>query len=257
MNDPVIRALTLSVLAGLSTMLGALVIFIYKGKNEKLITASLGFSAGVMLSVSFTDLYPHASSLFTAATGKATGTMLAIAFLVAGILLAVVLDRFVPHEEYDEKTGDKPHANLFRVGFISTLAIGLHNFPEGIATFIAGYKDSALGMSVALAIALHNIPEGLSVAMPVYYATGKRGKALKYCALSGLAEPAGAILAFLVLRPFINDIVLGGIFAFVSGIMIYIAIEELIPSSRQYGHDRLAVFSTIAGICAMLFTHIL
>ena len=147
-------------------------------------------------------------------------------------------------------------ADLFSTGVISMIAIGLHNFPEGIATFIAAYKDSSLGITVAIAIALHNIPEGLAVAMPIYYATGKKGKALKYCALSGFAEPAGALAAFLILRPFINDVLLGAIFAIVAGIMIYISIEELIPSSRQYGHDRLAVFSTIAGICTMLLTHL-
>ena len=255
-EENVIRALVLSLLAGLSTLLGAMIIFFYKGKSNKLISASLGFAAGVMLSVSFSDLYPHAQNLLTGYAGKTAGVLLSIGFLILGICLALFIDRFVPHEKYDEKTGDRPHADLFRLGFISMIAIGLHNFPEGIATFIAAYKDSSLGITVAIAIALHNIPEGLAVAMPIYYATGKKGKALKYCALSGFAEPAGALASFLILRPFINDVLLGAIFAFVAGIMIYISIEELIPSSRQYGHDRLAVFSTIAGICTMLLTHL-
>lgn len=251
-----VRAFALSLFAGLSTLLGAVVIFFYKGRSNRLISASLGFAAGVMLSVSFSDLYPHAQALLAGAMGNTKGVLLSITAMVLGIVVALFLDQFVPHEQYDRETGDRPHADLFRVGFISTLAIGLHNLPEGVATFVAAYKDSSLGLTVALAIAMHNIPEGLAVAMPIYYATGKRGQALKYCALSGFAEPVGALLAFLVLRPFINDTLLGIIFALISGIMIYIAIEELIPSSRQYGHDRLAVFSTIGGICTMLLTHL-
>lgn len=131
------------------------------------------------------------------------------------------------------------------------LAIGLHNFPEGIATFMAGYTDVSLGIQVTIAIAMHNIPEGISVAMPIYFATGSKWKAAKYTFLSGFAEPLGAFVAFLVLRPFINDLVMGIIFAIVTGIMLYIAIEELLPSSRQYGHKRLALISTFVGIVIM------
>ncbi len=120
------------------------------------------------------------------------------------------------------------------LGFVSTLAIGLHNFPEGIATFMAGYENMTLGISIALAIAMHNIPEGISVAMPIYFATGSKMKAFKYTFLSGIAEPIGATLVFLILKPYINDLTLGMIFGVISGIMLYIAIEELLPSSRQY-----------------------
>ena len=138
-----------------------------------------------------------------------------------------------------------------------TLAIALHNFPEGIATFMAAYKDVELGIAIAFAIALHNIPEGVSVAMPIYYATGSKSKALKYTFISGITEPIGAILAFLILKPFINDAVLGGIFAFVAGIMIYICIEELLPSSRQYGYNNHALIATFVGICIMPLTHVI
>ena len=143
------------------------------------------------------------------------------------------------------------------MGFVSTLAIGLHNFPEGVATFMAGYEDAALGVSIAIAIAMHNIPEGISVAMPIWYATGSRRRAFQYTLLSGMAEPVGALLAFLVLRPFINGLVLGVLFGLVAGIMAYITVEELIPSSRQYGHDRAALWATLAGICVMPLTHLL
>lgn len=251
------RALLLSFLAGMSTILGAFFIYIKTKDTERLVTISLGFAAGVMVSVSFSDLFPNANMLLIQYAGDKMGVILGVFFLAVGILLAAGIDHFVPHQEYDETTGEASHKDLFRVGFVSTIAIGLHNFPEGIATFMAGYENAALGISIALAIALHNIPEGVSVAMPIYYATGSKKKAFQYTFLSGVAEPIGALLAFLILRPFINDISLGAIFAIVAGIMVYISIEELIPSSRQYGHDREALIATFIGICIMPLTHVL
>lgn len=256
-TENVFYALALSVGAGLSTLIGAFIIFIKSRNNEKLITICLGFAAGVMISVSFTDLYPNASDFLVSIYGNKLGILFSVFFLIIGILCALSLDKFIPHQEFDETTGEKPHMNLFRAGFVSTLAIGLHNFPEGIATFMAGYENNALGASIALAIALHNIPEGISVAMPIYYATNSKQKAFKYTFISGIAEPIGALLAFLVLRPFINDTVMGAIFSIVAGIMLYITIEELIPSSRQYGYDRVALAATFTGICIMPLTHIL
>lgn len=176
--------------------------------------------------------------------------------MLLGVVIAGGLDRFVPHIE-EQQGEDYKHQNLFRVGFVSTLAIGLHNFPEGIATFMAGYDNLALGLSITLAIAMHNIPEGISVAIPIYFSTGSIGKAFKYTFLSGIAEPIGALLAFLILKPYINDFSLGAIFSVISGIMLYIAIEELIPSSRQYGYIRTALISTFIGIILMPLTHIL
>ncbi len=252
-----LRALLFATIAGLSTMLGALIIFFTKGKNEKLVSVSLGFAGGVMISVTFTDLLPNANAALSAVAGTKNGVLIGLGFLTAGLLLAAMIDRFVPHQEYDESVGGKPHNDLFRVGFVSMLAIGLHNFPEGIATFMAGYGDPALGLSITIAIAMHNIPEGITVAMPVYFSTGSRKKAMWYTFLSGMAEPAGALLAFLLLQPFINDFIMGAIFAVVSGIMLYIAIEELIPSSRQYGHHRHALIATFAGMLIMMVTHVL
>ena len=252
-----VRALLLSLAAGMATLLGAVIIFVAKGKSEKTVTMALGFAAGVMVSVSFTDLYPNSVDLLGQYAGEKGGVLLSVLSLVGGILLAAALDRLVPHQDYDPETGEAPHQNLFRVGFVSMLAIGLHNFPEGIATFMAGYEDTALGLTIAVAIALHNIPEGVSVAMPIYFATGSKKLALKYTFLSGIAEPVGALLAFLVPRPFINALALGILFGLVAGIMLYISIEELIPSSRQYGYDRWALMATFSGICVMPLTHIL
>ena len=248
-------ALLISFAAGLSTLFGAGVIFFSSGKNERMLSIALGFAGGIMLSVSFMDLYPNAEHLFKAVYSERQAVLFTVLFFIIGLLMAGLIDRFVPHEAYDPSIGEKPHKNLFRVGLVSTIAIGLHNFPEGIATFMAGYKDVSLGISIAIAISLHNIPEGIAVAMPVYYATNSKKKAIWYTLLSGMAEPVGALLAFLFLRPFINDTVLGAVFASVAGIMTYITVEELIPSSRQYGHDRDALLATFCGICLMPVTH--
>ena len=245
-----LRALILSFMAGMSTLLGALIIFVTNKKSEKLVTISLGFAGGVMISVSFTDLLPNANVLLTQYGGYRFGIVAEVLLLLAGVITAALLDKFVPHEPEEEGDGKK-HENLFRVGFVSTMAIGLHNFPEGIATFMAGYEDMALGISIAAAIAMHNIPEGISVAMPIYFATGNRLKALKYTFLSGIAEPLGALLAFLLLKPYINDFSLGIIFALISGVMLYIAIEELLPSSRQYGYTRESLMAVFCGIALM------
>lgn len=244
-------ALLLAVIAGFSTMLGTVLLFFTKGKNERLVSASLAFAAGVMLSVSFLDLYPQSATFLKDFAGDIWGLVLSVLFLSVGVIFAGLLDKLVPHEDTEHDTGDREHKDLYRVGFVSMLAIGLHNFPEGIATFMAGYTDVSLGIQVTVAIAMHNIPEGISVAMPIYFATGSKRKAAKYTFLSGMAEPLGAFIAFLLLRPIINDLVMGIIFAMVTGIMLYIAIEELLPSSRQYGHKRLALISTFAGIVIM------
>lgn len=251
------RALLLSLGAGLSTMIGALIVLLTRKKSERLITLSLGFAAGVMLSVSFADLFPNATHLLSGTLGRRGGTVVSVLALLIGILLAAAMDHFVPHEEYSKESGEAPHKNLLRVGMVSMLAIGLHNFPEGMATFMAGFGDITLGVSIAVAIALHNIPEGIAVAMPIFFATGDKKKAVFYTFLSGIAEPIGALVAFLVLRPFMSNVLLGGIFSAVAGIMIYICVEELIPSSRQYGHNREALIATFTGICLMPLTHIL
>lgn len=255
-TENAVRAIMLSVVAGFSTMLGAFGIFSANGRSKKVVTFSLGFAAGVLISVSFTELLPSAQELTANYTGKRIGVLLTIFCLIAGMLVSYAIDRLIPHQKSDE-SGDMVHANLFRTGVVSTLAIAMHNLPEGIATFMAGYKDAALGVSIAVAISLHNIPEGISVSIPIYAATGSKKRALYYTFLSGVAEPAGAILAFLILRPIINDLFLGIVFSLISGIMLYVAIEEMIPSSRQYGHTRLALFSSFAGICLMPLTNVI
>ena len=249
--------LILSSIAGLSTVIGSVLVFFTKTKNNRFLTFSLGFSAGVMITVSFTDLFPAAQQAITKYHGKINGILWSILFMLLGAIIAFLIDSFIPTEEKSQVPKDDKNFGLFRVGLVSTIALMIHNFPEGITTFVSGYQDVALGISVTLAIALHNIPEGIAIAMPIYFATNSRAKSLKYSFLSGMAEPLGAFIAFLFLKPFINELVLGIVFAVVSGIMMYISFSELIPSSRQYGHIKLSLASIFLGICIMPITHLL
>ena len=242
-------SLLLSLLAGLSTVIGAFIVFFSKSSNKKLITFALAFSAGVMITIAFTDLYPSAQETLVKQEGHLMGVLLSLLFMIIGVLIAFLIDHFIPE-------GDKKGGDLYRVGFVSMIAIMLHNFPEGIATFVSGYQSTTLGIYIAMAIALHNIPEGISIAMPIYYSTNSKSKAFKYTFISGIAEPVGAFLAFLFLKPFINEIILAVIFALVAGIMLYIAFQELIPEARAYGYNKLYIFSLILGICIIPISHI-
>lgn len=256
-SEPATQALILSSVAGLATVIGCIPVFFTSKKNERLLSVALGAAAGVMLSVSFLDLYPEAERLFGTVFSLKLSVLMAVSCFVVGVLLASLIDRFVPHEAFDKQTGGASHKNLYRTGMLSVAVIGLHNFPEGIATFMAGYESLALGVPIAAAVALHNIPEGIAIAMPVFYATHSRKKALFCTFFSGMAEPLGALAAFWLLSPFMNNAVLGGVFALVAGIMIYVTVEELIPSSRQYGHEREALWATFIGICFMPLTRLL
>ncbi|WP_143317305.1 zinc transporter ZupT [Clostridium sp. HBUAS56017] len=250
-----IMPIFLSLFAGLSTVIGAFIVFFSKSGSKKLITFALSFSAGVMITISFTDLFPTAEETLSKNFGKFNGVLLALLFLIIGTLIAFLIDHFIPSEE-SKQLIDKNNTNLYRVGFVTMIALMLHNFPEGIATYVSGYQSTTLGISIALAIALHNIPEGVSIAMPIYYSTRSKSKAFKYTFLSGIAEPVGAILAFLFLKPYINDFILSIVFGIVAGIMLYISFEELIPESRVYGFNLLYIFSLILGICIIPISHI-
>lgn len=247
--------LILSSIAGMSTIIGAFIVFFSKSKNKKLISFSLAFSAGVMISVSLTDLFSSAEETLTKYFGNVHGIIYTLLFLLIGAFMAMLIDKFIPEEP--RLIPSQRENKLYRVGFVSMVALMIHNFPEGIATFVSGYENTTLGLSITLAIALHNIPEGISVAMPIYYSTGSKSKAFKYTFLSGLAEPIGALIALLVLKPFINEIILSIIFAIVAGIMLYISFEELIPEARKYGYDNLYILSIFIGICIIPLSHIL
>jgi zinc transporter, ZIP family len=246
--------LILSLIAGLSTVIGAFILFFSKTENKKLITFALSYSAGVMITVSFTDLFISAEETLSKYNGNLKGVLYSLLFLLIGALMALLIDKFIPDEPrgYNSNSPEK----LYRVGFVSMIALMIHNFPEGIATFVSGYENTSLGISISLAIALHNIPEGISIAMPIYYSTKSKFKAFKYTLYSGLAEPLGAFIAFLFLRPYINETILSIVFALVAGIMLYISFAELIPAAREYKHHKTYLLSIFLGIFTIILSHI-
>jgi ZIP family zinc transporter len=264
-TQSVLFALGLTLFAGLATGIGSLIALFAKKTNTTFLSVSLGFSAGVMIYVSMIEIFPKAKS---ALEGYCTNGSLAYLYTViaffTGMAIIAIIDKLVPEYEnpheiksVESMSEDLHNKALMRMGIMSALAIGIHNFPEGIATFTAALKDPHLGIGIAVAIAIHNIPEGVAVSVPIYYATGSRKKAFWYSLLSGLAEPVGATLAFLVLMPFLNDLVFGLIFAGVAGIMVFISFDELLPTSEKYGKHHLSIYGLIAGMVVMAISLVL
>lgn len=239
----------LTIVAGLSTMLGTIPIFLKK-KTDKIIIASLAFAAGVMLCVSITDLLPESFSLIIKGKNMFLTVIYMLIFVNIGIIFTMLINRYFPGNTENSK-------ELYRVGIISMLAIVLHNIPEGIATFMATTSNVHLGLSLAIAIALHNIPEGISISVPIYYSTKNKVKATIYTLISGLSEPLGAVLTYLFLSKFINDNVMGYLFSFIAGIMGYIALFELLPASKKYKNYKFTYVFFIIGIMFMYITHII
>ena len=249
--------LLLTLGAGLATGIGSAIAFFAKRTNKRLLSFSLGLSGGVMIYVSFVELFQQANTTLS-------GVIVTVASFFAGILLIGVIDRLVPsienpHEAHRvEEMDHQPHnPRLMRMGVMTALAIGIHNFPEGIATFTSAVDNMALGVAIAVAIAIHNIPEGIAVSIPIYYATGDRRKAFRLSLLSGLAEPVGAVLAYLVLTPFMTPTLMGCILAGVAGIMVFISIDELLPAAREYGEAHISIYGVVTGMAVMAASLIL
>jgi ZIP family zinc transporter len=269
-HNGVVIAFVLTLVAGLSTGLGGLIALIVRQINARLLSTALGFSAGVMVYVSLVDIFDYAKDLLIENVGNRSGHLLAVAALFLGMLVAAIIDKLVPEYENPhsvqkieqmERADSSGHCGangrLLRMGVLSALAIAVHNFPEGIATFVASMKDVSLGIPIAVAVAIHNVPEGIAVAVPVYCATGERRKAFFYSFLSGLAEPAGALVGYLILLPLINDVVFGVIFAAVAGIMVFISFDELLPTAEEYGEHHLAMYGLLSGMAVMAISLVL
>ncbi|CDZ23818.1 Zinc transporter ZupT [[Clostridium] cellulosi] len=252
MTSGVLPALLLSTIAGLSTAIGSLIALFSKKNDTRFMSAALGFSAGVMITVSFAELLPEAQKNISVSNPR-YGPAISLCFLATGVALAAIIDMLIPSDIGISGGIDRSGASLLHMGVVTAIAITVHNFPEGIATFMAGYSDIKIGLPVALSIAMHNIPEGVAVSVPIYFGTGKRGKAFLYSAASGLSEPLGALIAYLCLAPFLNTSSLGGVFAVVAGIMVYIAFGELVPASERYKRPRAAVVGIVMGTLFMLF----
>ena len=260
MDSPVLFAFALTLFAGLSTGIGSLIGFLSKKFNPKLLTISLGFSAGVMIYVSMIEIFVKAKDSLSLALGEKQGYVWTVISFFLGIFVIALIDKVIPSYENPhelnvgkkiESASEKEKAKLLRMGAFSALAIGIHNFPEGLATFMSGLTNPTLGISIAAAIAIHNIPEGLAVSAPVYYATKSRRKAFLLSFMSGLAEPIGALIGYFILRSFFNETMFGVIFAAVAGIMVYISLDELLPTAEEFGEHHLAIGGLIAGMITM------
>ncbi len=256
-------ALGLTFLAGLATGIGSAIAFLAKRTDFRLLSVGLAFSAGVMLYISFTDILSKATASLAVAYGPAAGAWLANAGLFGGILVMALIDWLVPmaenpHEvraEVDMEAlrqqgdgSDSRDHRLWRMGIVAALAITIHNFPEGIATFLSALHDPKTGIAVGIAVALHNIPEGVSVSVPIFYATGNRRRAFALSVLSGLAEPLGALLALATLNFFVPEKVMGLVFGAVAGVMIYVSLDELLPTARRYGKSHEVLAGIVAGM---------
>ncbi|MCL2807474.1 MAG: zinc transporter ZupT [Coriobacteriia bacterium] len=283
-------AFLLTLIAGLSTGIGGLIALFTKTSNKKFLSVSLGFSAGVMIYISMMEILPGAIEVLSITQGQKTGMFVAVAAFFGGMLLIAIIDRFVPsevnphepseataiesdscalvtgsaiapssesntpeHEETKTPAGlmNINRTRLLRTGLFTAFVIALHNFPEGIATFIIALEDPIIALPIVFAIAIHNIPEGLVISVPIYCATGSKAKAILYSFAAGLTEPLGALIGYLILMPFLNDTVFGIVFALVAGIMVFISFDELLPSARAYGQHHLAVYGLLAGMAVM------
>lgn len=250
-------ALLITSFAGLSTGIGGLLPYFSKTTNTTLLSVALGFSAGVMIYVSFVDLFPQAHGLLTTGFPKHADFWMVIAFF-GGIACIYLIDMLVPEAEnpHEVHTAEEIQAAqtkqpLKRIGILMALAVSIHNFPEGMATFTSAMVAIDVAIPIAVAIAIHNIPEGIAVAMPIYYATGNRKKAFLASLFSGLAEPVGGLLGFLVLRPFLTPAVLGILLAAVAGIMVFISVDELLPNAEKYGKHHYSLGGFVGGMAIM------
>ncbi|RXK07741.1 zinc transporter ZupT [Halarcobacter ebronensis] len=264
-------AFLLTLFAGLSTSIGAVIAFFSKSRSYTILSLGLGFSAGVMIYVSFMEILIKAKDSFIKIySNEITAQVLVLVCFFAGIALSALIDRLIPedvnpHEpkSYNELKELKPNSlekdtkSLKRTGIFTALAIGIHNFPEGFATFISSLDDLTIGITIAFAIAIHNIPEGMAVSLPIYHATNNKKKAFWYSTASGFAEPIGAIIGFFILYPLMGSATLGITFALVAGIMIYISFDELLPAARVYGNAHTAILGITLGMFIMAFSLIL
>ena len=245
----IIGALLVSTIAGLSTMLGAFVIF-FKCKEQnvhKFITASLAFSLAIMIGISITDLIPESTYILLSSYGIGKGIIFSFIAFSIGIILIKYLHKLM---DKTEQAND-----LYKLGILNMLALILHNFPEGIATFMSSYKDIELGLKLGLAIAFHNIPEGISIAVPIYYATKSKKNALFKTFLSGIAEPIGAILAYIFLSKYITDTFISMILLLVGGIMITLAIEVIYPKAKKYNLNKYLYLGLFVGTILILINY--
>jgi len=260
-------ALGLTILAGLATGIGSLLGLSARRSNTTFLTLSLGFSAGAMIYISLVEILPQARLALQPQLGNSLGYLSTVLAFFAGIALAALIDQLLPPHDaavlFKIKTeaGDNQtvmgRRRLWRIGLFSALAIAIHNFPEGLATFLGALNNPRAGVGIAVAIAIHNIPEGLAVSAPIYYSTGSRRKAFWWSFLSGVLEPIGGLVGYFLFQSFHNQLAFGLVFAGTAGVMLYISIDELLPAAKEYGEQQHAIWSLIAGMAVMAISLVL
>lgn len=254
LTSDVLIAFSITFLAGLATLLGGAIVLFFKQPSFRLLSFGLAFSAGAMVYISLTEILNKSIHSFSERFDPKVGFALGTFAFLAGIISILVLDRCVPNPHtLVEKTTAQPldRTQLRRTGLLTLLAITAHNFPEGLATFFATLDNPILGAPLAVAIAIHNIPEGIAIAVPVYMATGKKSYAIWASLLSGLAEPFGAALGYFVLAPYMGATVYGVIFGLIAGVMVYLAMDELLPTAKKYSQGHETVYGLVTGMAAL------
>lgn len=248
--------------AGLATVLGSALVFFSKTPSPRVLAFGLAFAGGAMVYVSLTEIFGKSRDAFVQAAGEQLGfTYTTFAFL-AGVILVMLIDRLIPNphetlDPHDKNFKPKNRQHIARIGTMAALAITAHNFPEGLATFFATLENPSVGLPLALAIAIHNIPEGISIAAPVYFATQNKPFTVLMCLLSGLAEPFGAILGYVALRPFLSPMVFGSVFGVIAGVMVFLALDELLPAAKRYAEGHETVYGLVTGMAIMALSLVL
>lgn len=247
----VLVALGVCAAAALSTVLGSLFVVFAKEPSPRLLAFGLAFAGGAMVYVSLVEIFWKADQAFAELHDAKTAYTYATLAFFAGVLLLVLIDRSIPnpHGVMSSTNGDQ--AQIRRVGLLAAFAITAHNLPEGLATFLATLDNPVVGIPLAAAIAIHNIPEGVSIAIPVFYATGSRGKAVLATVLSALAEPAGALIGYAILAPFLSPTVFAVVFGMIAGAMVFLALDELLPTAKRYAVGHETVYGIVTGMAAL------
>lgn len=258
----ILFAFAVTLFAGLATGIGSAIAFVAHRMSRSAISFALGLSAGVMLYVSFVELFVQSQDILSTIYEGKMGVAIATISLFAGIAIIWIIDFLIPDHENPHEIKEEdlesqeatPRGGAKKMGIMAAIAIAIHNFPEGISTFITSVESPSLGLAIGAAIALHNIPEGIAVSIPIYQSTGSKVRAFWYSFLSGLSEPLGAVIAYFILAPYLDDFMMGVILAAVSGIMIYVSIDELLPAARSYGKHHASIIGVIVGMAVMAIT---
>lgn len=261
-TENLLIAFLVTTAAGLATVLGSLLVFFSKTPNPRMLAFGLAFAGGAMVYISLTEILTKSIASFTSTYGNSMGFAWGTIAFLAGLFLIVIIDHFIPnpHESLDVddplfKTNNRDYVK--RVGLLTAIAITAHNFPEGLATFFAMLESPSVGLPLALAIAIHNIPEGISIAVPVYFATNKKSWACLAALFSGLAEPIGALVGYFILAPFLSDAVFGAVFGVIAGMMVFLALDELLPAAKRYAKGHETVYGLVGGMSIMALSLVL